>query len=181
MLAESVQSKLYQLFLLRGHARLCSLHLEGDRPSTVRLARSYPGQWSRPVRAVVLLMNVRRRTLSFRADQLQFVWSATMRRPTLFVKDSWSVITQHGCSAESPRQVRAMLQGEEGHVSRPEGLKKFITNICPPGLLGDSYSACRPMSPWSCPMSFPLSHVSCLLILVPAIMATFACNGESLE
>ena len=108
-LTESVRSKLYQLFLLRGHARLCSLHLKGDRPSTVRLTRSYLSQLSRPVRAVVSLLNVRRHTLSFGADQSQYVWSATMRHLTLFVKNSWSVITQYGHSAESPCQVWAMF------------------------------------------------------------------------
>ena len=133
-LIAGVPSKLCQLFLLCGRARLHSLHLEGDRPSTAWSVRSYPSQSSQSVRAMVLLLKVRRHTPSFGANQPQYVWSATMRLLTLFVKNIWSVTTQHGCSAEWPYQVRAMLyEGylvllDESHVSKPERFKKFATN-----------------------------------------------------
>ena len=132
----------------------------------------------------VFVLDIQRRVVKILSRPVMVSSGSNGILETSFQHD-WSVTPQHGCSAEPLSKVRIALH--EGchviiagsHVSQLERIKKFATNICPPGLLGDSCSVRRPTSPRPHPMSLPFSHVSRLLAFVPVIIATFACSGET--
>ena len=136
------------------------------------------------MRTKVSILDVRRHVIKVSSRPVT-VWLGSNDILETACQNDWSVTPQHGCSAEPSSKIRPTLRREchviltVSHVSWPERLKKFTTNICPLGLFGDICSVCRPMSPSPHSVSLPFPHVSRLLVFVPAIMATFACNGET--
>ena len=182
--ALNVWGKLRQLSPFCVRVRRFLLRLEGDWADHSWVGLISYWLTTQSVRAKVSILVIRRRVLEVPIRPI-IAWSGSYDILGAACQNSWSVIPQHGCSAEPSSKIRAALYKEchvilaMSHVSQPKRLKKFATKICPPGLLGDICSVCKPTSPRPHPVSFPFPYVSRLLAFVPVIMATFLCNGKT--
>ena len=99
-----------------------------------------------------------------------WLMSARLRIGQSFFKDDYSAKLTFQVRAASWEACHFRLT--INNVSQPDWLQKFMTNICPSGLFGDTRLTCIPMLDASRSAPLLFLHVGCLLALVPIIIAT---------